>query len=94
MGKVWFCNIQPLRTEAALCDCLSLVRGKLLWAPGPRVVETEAPLPSRNTSHALEAPQPFVGAGRASCAVPGVARRSKRRRGHPAMTEPVKDQGS
>ena len=93
MGKVWFCNIQPLRTETALCDCLSLVRGKLLWAPGPRVVETEAPLPSRNTSHAPKAPQLFGGAGRASGSVQGAARRSRSKRGHPAMTEPV-DQGS
>ena len=50
MGKVWFCNIQPLRTKTEYCDRMSLVRGKLLWAPGPTVVETEAPLPSRNKS--------------------------------------------
>jgi hypothetical protein len=72
-----------LRTEAALCDCLSLVRGKLLWAPGPRVVETEAPLPSRNTSHA----QPFLWRGTRRCVSPRKARRSRRSKGHPAMTD-------
>jgi hypothetical protein len=83
MGKVWFCNIQPLRTGTASCDCLSLVRGKLLWAPGPTVVETEAPLPSRNTSREL----PFCGAiGTTRCPVQRVARR-RSKRGHPAMTD-------